>query len=174
MDWPQTRAEYESLIERYQRPLVRYAFRKLGHIQDAEDVVQEVFVRGFVQVEEGRRVSHALAFLYRMTANACTDVLRRRRRARLWKQQAGDEPKADGGRSVADEAQQHEAVQRIERLVARLPRRQAEVVRLRVWDGLRFEEIAEVLGCPAATVKSRFRYALVKLRGALNAREEPL
>lgn len=173
-DWPQTRAEYESLIERYQGPLVRYAFRKLGHIQDAEDVVQDVFVRGYVQVAEGAHVSHVLAYLYRMTANACTDVLRRRRRARLWTRQAEIEPKANGGSSVADEALQQEAIQKIERMVARLTRRQAEVVRLRVWDGLRFEEIAEVLGCPIPTVKSRFRYALVKLRSVINTREEAL
>lgn len=44
-DWPQTRAEFESLIKQYQGPLVRYAFRRLGHIQDAEDAVQEVFAR---------------------------------------------------------------------------------------------------------------------------------
>jgi RNA polymerase sigma-70 factor (ECF subfamily) len=163
-DWPQTRAEFEALIERCQGPLVRYAFRRLGHLQDAEDAVQEVLVRAYIQVGNSRRVSNALAYLYRMTANVCTDVLRRRKRARRFAAPAEVDPTADGGRSVADEASRMEALQRIERLVARLPRRQAEVVRLRVWDGLRFEEIAEVLGCPPATVKSRFRYALVKLR----------
>jgi RNA polymerase sigma-70 factor (ECF subfamily) len=173
-DWPQTRAEFESLIERYQGPLVRYAFRRLGNIQDAEDAVQEVFVRGYVQMQGGRRVSDALAYLYRMAANVCTDVLRRRKRARGWPQRATNEPIADGGRSVADEALKQESVQRIERLVARLPRRQAEVVRLRVWDGLRFEEIAQVLGCPVSTIKSRFQYALVKLRAVINSAKEEL
>ena len=173
-DWPQTRAEFESLIERYQGPLVRYVFRRLGNIQDAEDAVQEVFVRGYVQMQGGRRVSDALAYLYRMAANVCTDVLRRRKRARWRPQRAETEPTADGGRSVADEALKQESVQRIERLVARLPRRQAEVVRLRVWDGLRFEEIAQVLGCPVSTVKSRFQYALVKLRAVINSAKEEL
>lgn len=173
-DWPQTRAEFESLIERYQGPLVRYAFRRLGNIQDAEDAVQEVFVRGYVQMQGGRRVSDALAYLYRMAANVCTDVLRRRKRARWRPQRAETEPTADGGRSVADEALKQESVQRIERLVARLPRRQAEVVRLRVWDGLRFEEIAQVFGCPVSTIKSRFHYALVKLRAVINSAKEEL
>jgi RNA polymerase sigma-70 factor (ECF subfamily) len=163
-DWPQTRAGFDALIERYQAPLVRYAFRRLGQLQDAEDAVQEVFVRAYLQAGDGQHVSNTLAYLYRMTANVCTDVLRRRGRARRFASHAKEVPPAGDGRNVADEASSNEDLQRIERLVARLPRRQAEVVRLRVWDGLRFEEIAEVLGCPAATVKSRFRYALVKLR----------
>ena len=172
-DWPQTRAEFEALIERYQAPLVRYAFRRLGQLQDAEDAVQEVLVRAYIQAGDGRRVSNALAYLYRMTANVCTDVLRRRKRARRFWAHAEVDPKAGTGRNVADEASRIEDLHRIERLVARLPRRQAEVVRLRVWDGLRFEEIAEVLGCPPATVKSRFRYALVKLRApVIKWREE--
>ncbi len=173
-DWPQTRAEFESLIERYQGPLVRYAFRRLGNIQDAEDAVQEVFVRGYGLVHKERRIENALAYLYRVTANVCNDVLRHRKRARGFAQRTEMEPIADGGRNVADEALKQESVQRIERLVARLPRRQAEVVRMRVWDGLRFEEIAQVLGCPASTVKSRFQYALLKLRAAIAAAEEEL
>jgi len=173
-DWPQTRSGFESLIERYQGPLVRYAFRRLGNIQDAEDAAQEVFLRGYVQMQGGRSVSDALAYLYRIAANVCTDVLRRRKRARWWPAHAVNEPVADGGRNVADEALKQESVQRIERLVARLPRRQAEVVRLRVWDGLRFEEIAQVLGCRVSTIKSRFQYALIKLRAAINSAEEEL
>ena len=45
--WPQTRREFEALVDACLDRLVRYAFSRLGNLQDAEDVVQEVFVRSF-------------------------------------------------------------------------------------------------------------------------------
>lgn len=57
-----------------------------------------------------------------------------------------------------------EELRGIDALLSRLPHRQAEVIRLRVFDELRLREIAEVLGCPLATVKTRLRYGLEKLR----------
>lgn len=171
-DWPRTRAEFETLIERYQDPLVRYAFRRLNQVQDAEDVVQDVLVRAYNQVGDGQRIASAIAYLYRMTANTCTDALRRRKRERRFTERASVDPKPAEKRNVADEAARLEDLQRIERMVARLPRRQAEVVRLRVWDGLSFEQIAQVLECPIGTVKSRFRYALVKLRNVMDQHRE--
>ena len=67
-----------------------------------------------------------------------------------------------------------EELRRVESLLQHLPRRQAEVVRLRVFDELRLREIAEVIGCPLATVKSRLRYGLEKLRGIVLQEGEAL
>ena len=57
-----------------------------------------------------------------------------------------------------------EELQRIERLLQRLPEKQAEVIRLRIFDELRLNEIAEVVGCSIDTVNSRLRYGFKKLR----------
>ena len=172
-DWPQTRAEFEVFVERYQDPLVRYAFRRLGRIQDAEDAVQEVFVRIYVQVMAGQQIARGLAYLYRMTANVCTDVLRRRKRLTQLNHRLETEQERGAEGNVANEALYRDELQQIEQLVQTLPRRQAEALRLRMWDGLRFEEIAEVLGCPLTTAKSRFHYGLRKLQQLLpNSRED--
>jgi len=62
------------------------------------------------------------------------------------------------------EAAAAEELRRIEALLRGIPAHQSEVVRLRVLDGLHLNEIAEVVGCPLPTVKSRLRYGLEKLR----------
>jgi len=162
----------EPLIQAYQDRLVRYAFRRLRNIHDAEDAVQGVFVRVFRDWTPDGRIQKVGAYLYRAVANACADVLRERKRSGLSENSAdlqgvpADRPDAPDLAAAADD------LRRIEVLLERLPERQAEVVRLRVLDELRFAEIAEVLGCRLATVKSRFRYGLEKLRRFVIQRSE--
>lgn len=165
--WPVSITEFESLVETYQDRLVRYAFRRLGNSQDAEDVIQEVFVRAYKSPPGAKRVKNVGAYLYRMAANACTDLLRRRKHS--WREiplddAATDEPIAENRTSPSEVIAATEELRRINRIMESLPYRQAEVIRFRVFDELAFGEIAEILGCTVATVKSRFRYGLEKLR----------
>ena len=78
--WPSSRSELASLVEDYADLLVWHAFHLLGSMPDAEDVVQDVFVRVF---STGRRdeVASIRAYLYRAVGNACTDLLRSRTRS---------------------------------------------------------------------------------------------
>lgn len=161
--WPETLPDYERLVEAFQDRLVRYAFRRLGNLHDAEDVAQEVLVRAYDSRAERRQVVCVSAYLYRMASNCCTDHLRMRRRSISTKEmEAMQLPshQPDG----LQEAVAAEELRRIEALLRRVPARQAEVVRLRVLDELHLNEIAEVIGCPLPTVKSRLRYGLEKLR----------
>jgi RNA polymerase sigma-70 factor (ECF subfamily) len=155
--WPSSRSELATLVEDYADLLVWHAFRLLGSMPDAEDVVQDVFVR----------VSSIRAYLYRAVGNACTDRLRSRTRSA----HRSEPVDLDRLPTVADgppeAAQAIEESDRIEALLGRLPREQAEAIRLRVFDGLRLDEIAEVLDCPINTVSSRLRYGFQKLREAV-------
>ena len=164
-------AEFEALVERFQDRLVRYAFRRLGDIHDAEDVTQGVFVGAYTHLAKGNKISRIGPYLYRMTANGCTDVLRKRRRSEIPTEEIGPEGVPADARDPSEVAAAAEELRRIEGVLRGIPWRQAEVIRLRVLDDLRFTEIAEVLGCRLGTVKSRFRYGLQKLRAIL-AREE--
>jgi RNA polymerase sigma-70 factor (ECF subfamily) len=164
---PITLDDFSHLVETFQSRLVRYAYRRLGNMHEAEDAAQEVFVRAYTSGLHGREVAHLNAYLYRMASNICTDLLRRRRRRNVWLMQAGHASgavdHADGSRS----AMAAEELGRIEALLGRIPRRQAEVIRLRVFDELSLRDIAEVLDCPLATIKSRLRYGLETLRKLL-------
>jgi RNA polymerase sigma-70 factor (ECF subfamily) len=162
--WPQSHREVATLVDAYAGQLVRCAYRQLGDYQDAEDVVQQVFVRAFVDQSLGRKVSAVGPYLYRSVSNACTDLLRRRNSAAVFRSEIGTEELLVGTNGPAEIAQAAEGLRRAESLLARLPNEQAEAIRLRVFDGLRLNEIADVLGCPTNTVCSRLRYGFQKLR----------
>ena len=162
--WPQSKEDFERLVETYLRRLVSYAFRRLRNIHDAEDVVQEVFVRAYAQRFKRADISPVGPYLYRMAANACTDLLRKRRRSEAPMDRIEGENLPDGRGDASMLYATVEEVRRAEGLLRRLPRKQAEVVRLRVFDELRVNEIAAVVGCSANTVSSRLRYGFKKLR----------
>ncbi len=162
--WPGTRAEFSALVDTFQDQLLGYAVRRLGRFQDAEDVVQDVFVRGYARTGHGTGVKNVAGYLYRMTANACTDLLRKRKHAGVPLDATQTERIPDQRKNAVEEAEALEEMRRIDAMLRLLPRRQAEVIWLRVFNELRFAEIAAVLGCSEATAKSRFRYGLKKLR----------
>lgn len=165
-NWPKSRAEMTMLVEECADGLVQHAFRRLGSLADAEDVVQDVLVRvlaGGPRVE----VSSIRAYLFRAVGNACTDFLRSRTRAERRLDPVHPDRLAIAADGPAECAQAVEEQRRIESLLARLPAEQADAVRLRVLDGLRLDEIAEVLDCPINTVSSRLRYGFQKLRAAV-------
>jgi RNA polymerase sigma-70 factor (ECF subfamily) len=159
--WPQSVREFEALIDAYQHRLVQFAFCRLQSLADAEDVVQDVLVQAYREREKRKEVDNVAAFLFRMVANRCTDVARRRKRAAAPLE--GVEIAAPEG--VAAEAATGQ--RRIDGLLDRLPVRQADVIRLRVYGELPFEAIAQAAGCSVPTVKSRFRYGIQKLRRIL-------
>ncbi|MBN2326885.1 MAG: RNA polymerase sigma factor [Candidatus Omnitrophica bacterium] len=172
-DWPQTPGEFKLLVDAFGERLVRYAYRRLGNLPDAEDVVQKVFLKAFTKRARYRKIHHVGPYLYRMTANACIDWQRyrgRRREESLDERVSGTI--ARDGPDAAERAFATEEQLCMERLLDELPRRQAEVIRLRVYGGLAFADIAAAAGASEATVKSRFRYGLEKLKVKLSGRKE--
>jgi len=171
--WPGTAEEFEQLVEVFQHALTGFAFHRLGNLADAEDVAQEVFVRAFADRGKRQTVANVGAYLYRMAANLCVDFLRRRKRrpsVSLEEARVVEIPSHDPGAVRLAEAA--EEAGRIERLLGRIPKRQAEAVRLCIIDELKPREAAEILNCPEATIKSRVRYGLEKLRGLVQRKEE--
>jgi len=156
-------------VDAFLARLVRYAFRRLRNLQDAEDVVQEVFVRAYADREKRARISLPGPYLFRMTANACTSHLRTRGRSEPLETTLAETIPTN----IPDPSQAAvalEELRRAEELILHLPEKQAEVVRLRVFDELQLHEIAEIIGCPENTVASRLRYGFQKLREIVTRR----
>jgi RNA polymerase sigma-70 factor, ECF subfamily len=163
---PMSRSECVALVEEYADQLVRYAFRQVRNLQDAEDIVQDVFARFFATDRHDRVISIG-SYLYRAVANASTDFIRCRMRSPVSRGEAGFEHLSAAGSGPLEAALAAEEGDRAEALLRRLPPEQAEAIRLRVFDGLRLDQIAEVLDCPINTVSSRLRYGFQKLREAV-------
>ena len=162
--WPQSSAEFEMLVEVYLDRLVLSAFRRLGNLHDAEDVVQEVFVRAFAERPKRKNISCVGPYLYRMVINACTDMLRKRKRSEKSLESFHVNKISGKQNNPAEMVAAKDELYRVKELLRRLPGNQAEVIRLRVFDELRLSEIADVVGCSLNTVSSRLRYGFKKLR----------
>lgn len=151
---------FDSIVSQHQDRLFRFAFMRVGVRETAEDMVQDVFIRLFRAMSEGKKILNPESFLLRSINNACIDRYRRKRPSSVIIDEIEDIPEeAD---SDIDEE-----FRRISRLLAGLPFDQAETLRLKCYDGLTFRQIAELQEIPEATVKSRYRYAIRSIRDNL-------
>jgi RNA polymerase sigma-70 factor (ECF subfamily) len=162
--WPQTVAEFERLVDAYLDRLVHFARRRLRNVEDAEDIVQNVFAGAFRDRAQRRAVTAVGPYLYRSVANACTDLLRTRNYGAVFREEVDVDSLLAGGEQPGDAAAAADDWRRAEQLLARLPKDQAKVIRLRVFDEMRLTEIAAVVGCSVNTVCSKLRYGFQKLR----------
>lgn len=173
-------AAFEELLVRHERSVYSFAYRFNGERSQADDILQEVFLRVIRGAESFRSDAKFSTWLYRITRNVCIDMLRRRKSSgRAYSIDAAEAGEAenpaagirdtlgDGRESVERQAIRHEVRTVLDRAIAELPEAQRDVFLLRERAGLPFEEIAEVVGAPKNTVKSRMRYALDNLRKTL-------
>lgn len=166
--WPQTISDFDRLIEATQDELIHFAFHRLGNQQDAEDVVQDVYVEAFRDRTKRKHITAVRPYLFRSVGNRCVDLLRSRSR-----QQA--EPLSEDSLSMEGDAlssiAQREQWEEMNRLLDSIPAREAEVIRLRALSDMTFAEIAVAVGSSTPTAKSRFRYGLEKLRRKVRPKE---
>jgi RNA polymerase sigma-70 factor (ECF subfamily) len=154
---------FAALVRRHQQPLLNF-FARMGADRDAEDMVQETFIRVFGYRERYRPTAKFTTFLYTVARHVWVDAVRRDSRRQRFEEALEAESAAvhDGGLGTA---QAHMDVQAA---LARLPERLRSVVILSVHQGLRYREIADVLGIPPGTVKSRMFLALRRLKEMLD------
>ena len=153
--------ELEILIVKEQDMLFRFAYIRVGSRADAEDIVQDVFLKFFRSLEGLGSVRNVKHYLIRSISNACKDF-HRRKQDNLPLEKADQEIVSD------DDLKMHEEYLRITELAGTLPQEQKEILYMKCIDGLKFREIADILEIPQATVKSRYRYAIQGIQKQLN------
>jgi RNA polymerase sigma factor (sigma-70 family) len=161
------RSAFEDLYRRYARPVFGLALRRLGDRGRAEDAVQETFASiwrsaGSYRPDRGP----GAPWLYAVARNAIVDRARARTET---PSDIPDEASADAG--PADHAEQSWVAWRVHRALEELPEREREVIALAYWSGPSQSEVAEFLGIPLGTVKTRTRAALAHLSELLGEEE---
>ena len=167
---------FRVLVERHSRNLFRLAYRMTGHQEDAEDVVQETFLRAYRQLAKFDDRASFGTWLYRIAANCSLDLIRARKR-RSENQESPEEGALDPIQSLPDAAPTPERLalsSEVERRLAGALDDLSEMERaafvLRHYEGMCIDDISRTLGVqPNAAKHSVFR-AVQKLRRAL----EPL
>lgn len=158
--------EFEHLVSRYQRALYRHAVALVLDHDVAADMVQDAFVRAYLNLRECRDRARFRGWLFRTLRNRCLDHLKdaSRRNVRL---DDLAEPPLDGGESPADRAQRRELRTGIERALAALPPALREAFVMHYVDGVPYETMAEVLGASVSALKMRALRAREALNSAL-------
>jgi RNA polymerase sigma-70 factor (ECF subfamily) len=162
------RTAFEALYRRYARPVFGLALRRLGDRGRAEDAVQETFASVWRSARTYRPDRGPGApWLYAVARNAIVDRSRGRTDA------AGDVPeRASDEPDPAERTEQSWVAWRVHRALEELPEREREVIALAYWSGLSQSEVAEFLGVPLGTVKTRTRAALHHLAEVLEGELE--
>lgn len=154
-------SQFEAVVDQYQDRLFRFAYMRVGDREDAEDLVQDVFVALYRNLYCGKRIDDIQHYLLRSIYNTCADYYRRKKMQTV---------NIDTAREMAgdDDREIFEEYVRIKMLLDDLPYEQAEIIRLKCYDDLTFRQIALLYDISEATAKSRYKYGLQHLRKKMN------
>jgi RNA polymerase sigma-70 factor (ECF subfamily) len=156
-------AALERLFDLVAPRLLRYAFAVTRNRVDAEDAVQAAILKLSRAAAVLPTVRHPWAYLLKIVRNESLRILSRRRPMQsLWEGLIGRTKSVE----PLEQAEQEAAIQAA---LQKLPTEQAEVVVLKIWENLTFQEIADITGESLNTVASRYRYALAKLEQSLRS-----
>ena len=151
----------EQIINSRQDWLFRFAYMRIGNRADAEDVVQNTFMKVFQSLDRLTSTDELEKYLMQSVCNACKDYFRRRSVVKVSLTEAEQLTEHDPDSAI------HEEYLRISRLLDDLPPEQSEVIRLKCYDGLTFKDISVMEGIPEATAKSRYRYGIMNIQKKL-------
>ena len=163
---------FDVIVRRYRDRLLNFVFRFLGDRTAAEDVVQETFLRVFRKSGEFHASARFSTWLFTIAGNLAKSELRRRKRWRFtslgWNEDVEQHIEIPDERPHPDALAETEiATEAIQKAIESLPPNHRQVVILSDIQGMAYEEIAQIVGCPVGTVKSRINRGRLRLQKKL-------
>ena len=153
---------YNLLVSRWEKRVFNYLYRLVGNREDAMDLSQDVFLKAYQALARLEDPAKFSGWLFRIAHNEAYSLLRKNRLDDAELTYDPSTANLGGGRMYPMELSLT-----VKSALARLTPEQREAVLLKVFEGFKFEEMAEVLGIPISTVKSRLYTALDLLKGVL-------
>ncbi len=162
---------FGALVRRWEGRIYALTLRMLGHPEDAREVTQETFLTAFCKLHQFRGRARFSSWLYRIALNCCYDRLRERRVNPVPLQEAENIVAEE---KILSQIQRKQVAERVRRAVEALPLEMRQVILLKEYEGLTFEEIAEILDIPVSTAKTRLYAGLDHLRKRLERLKDAL
>lgn len=159
---------FEELVRRYQGRLLSFLRYRAGR-GVAEDVFQEICVKWWTHMNSYEPTGRFAAWAFTIARHALIDFAQKESRRAFLPLEGAAETVADSEPGPSRAAESAETRERLARALSELSDEQREVFLLREYGGLSFKEVAAAQGCPLNTALARMRYALLKLRGSLEA-----
>jgi len=161
---------FNLLVHRWERQIYGLALRMLGRDDEAKDATQETFLSAYRNLSKFRGEAKFSSWIYRIALNICNTKLRGRSKnvVSLEEQQEniGFEVVADS-EDLAEGIQRDQVARHVRRALQGLPPDMRQVIVMKEYEDLKFSEIAEILGIPVSTVKTRMYTGLAELKKRL-------
>jgi RNA polymerase sigma-70 factor (ECF subfamily) len=161
-------AAFALLVERYERVLFSVALRMLGDAEDARDATQDAFVKVYQRLGDYNAEYRFFSWIYRILTNECLNALRARR------PHEPDVPETSTTSGALEALELEERRQAVQNAIAGLPPDYRDVLILRHFAELSYEEVADTLAIPLKTVKSRLYTARQQLGQRLLGWNQPV
>ena len=161
-------SSFNTLVWRWEKPIYNFVYRFLGDAEISKDVSQKVFIRLYKNLGKLKDRSKFSSWIYQIAANLCRDELKSIKRKRSLSIESISESHNDLAGDLNyqpdEEVNQLQLRSLIQEALQSIPEEQRIVIIMKEYQGLKFVEIAEALGEPLNTVKSRMYYGLNALR----------
>ena len=161
--------DFEKLMQRHNRAVINLAYRFIGDAAAAEDVAQDVFLQVFRAAADYRPTAGFTTWLYQIVRNTSYSELRRRTRRPALLDERSAEPRAP---SASDPLEKAETEAAVKRAIELLPENQRMALILRRYNGLPYEEIAQVMGTTESSVKALLHRSRLLLKEKLKGLSE--
>lgn len=172
------KAAFNLLVEKYHRRVSRLLVRLLKNQEDIEDVVQETFIKAYRAIGNFRGESAFYTWIYRIAINTAKNLLLTQKRkpsqALEYENEEGETFEDNSALSNIDTPESlyltRQVAETVNKAMMALPSDLRDAIVMREIDGLSYEEIAEAMGCPIGTVRSR----IFRAREAISQKIKPL
>ncbi|WP_274363508.1 RNA polymerase sigma factor [Paenibacillus thermotolerans] len=145
------------LVTRYHSSVFKYCYHMLRHKEEAEDAVQEVFLKALKADPKDKRIRSDYAWLLTIAHNHCLNVIRRKRLYKFIPFRVEQPSQADGYEAVEQHSSIHE-------ILSHIPPLDRSILLLRIIEDKSYEEIGGIVQAAPATVRKRFERAKTKIR----------
>ena len=170
---------FDILVKRWEKSLLNYCYQMVNDLELAEDLRQEVFLRIYRSAKTFRGMSQFSTWMYRIATNLCLDTLAKKGyQAEILMDdsltsvfEGSDDKLIDPSDTPDVVVIKREMGSRVHAALAGLPEEVCMVVILRHYHGMKFQEIAESLGCPITTAQSRLAAGTERIRQILSRQE---
>ena len=154
---------FSTLVRRHEKRVYNLCFRMLGREEDARDAAQDAFLTALRKLSSFRGEAQFTTWLHRVAVNACYDILRKKKREPMLEPARDEEGPEPPGPASPDHADSAITSVDVQRALLRVPQEFRAVLVLHDVHNLAYEDIAETLGIPVGTVKSRLHRGRVAL-----------
>lgn len=167
---------FNRLTQRWESSVYRFVLRVMGNREDARDVCQDALVKAYTNIGRLREGQKFKSWLHHIALNVCRDRFRAAGAGKEhlpYEDEGPDEGRVAAARALTHsperDAETSHLADLLDRVLARIPVEQRTAILLREYHGFSSEEIAEITGVPAATVRTRIFYGLRTVRRQLTA-----